>query len=46
MGKLVNNARKREKNIPKKDKIIFGVLLALGGIPLLLMIVMIILIIL
>lgn len=46
MGKLVNNARKRENGVPKKDKIIFGILLALGGIPLLIMIVMIILLVL
>ncbi len=43
MGKLVNNVKKRDSGVPKKDKIIFAILLVLGGIPLLLMIAIIIL---
>ena len=38
MGKLVKNSSKGNGKIPKKDKIIFGILLVLGLVPLLLMI--------
>ncbi len=43
MSKLVGNVKKRDGSAAKKDKVIFGVLLILGGIPLLLMIAIIIL---
>ena len=42
MGKLVNNGGKKKSEITKKDKIIFGILLVLGLVPLLLMIVAIV----
>ncbi len=42
MGKLVKNSRHRENKIPKKDKIIFAILLAVGIIPLAAMILAII----
>ena len=46
MSKLVSNVKKRSSGVTKKDKIIFGILLTLGLIPLLLMIVMVVLLIL